>query len=88
MEINKLNPHYSSYMLAEIQAGAEKLRKYPHHNINCYVHIEPEVCDCGQEEAEKEMADDETTDELGDDENSDVTESENSLQNDEDGDDS
>jgi hypothetical protein len=60
MNLNPLNPNYGSYMLAEITAQSEKLRRYPGHDVNCYIHIESEVCNCGTEEAEQEQASEET----------------------------
>jgi len=60
MNLNPLNPHYGSYMLAEITAQSEKLRRYPGHDVNCYIHIESEVCNCGTEEVEEELANEET----------------------------
>jgi hypothetical protein len=60
MNLNPLNPHYGSYMLAELAAQSDKLRRYPRHSVNCVIHIEPEVCNCGTEEAEQEQASEET----------------------------
>ena len=60
MNLNPLNPHYGSYMLAEFAAESDKLRRHPGHNVNCIIHIEAEVCNCGAEEAEQEQASEET----------------------------
>lgn len=56
MNMNPLNPYYGSYMLAEIAIQSEKLRLHPHHDINCIIHEASDVCNCGREEFEEEVA--------------------------------
>ena len=56
MNINPSNPYYGRYMLAEIAIQSEKLRLHPHHDINCIIHEASDVCNCGREEFEEEVA--------------------------------
>lgn len=56
MKMNTSNPYYGSYMLAEIAIQSEKLRLHPHHDINCIIHEASDVCNCGREEFEEEVA--------------------------------
>jgi hypothetical protein len=55
MNLNPLNPHYRSYMFAEFKAQSEKLRHYPRHSVDCIIHIEPGLCNCGTEEEDEEQ---------------------------------
>ena len=55
MNLNPLNPHYSSYMFAEFKAQSEKLRHYPRHSVDCIIHIEPGLCNCGTEGEDEEQ---------------------------------
>lgn len=50
----------SKYILAELKVQSEKLMRYPGHDVNCYIHIESEVCNCGTEEVQEELANEET----------------------------
>jgi hypothetical protein len=43
-------------MLAEIAIQSEKLRLYPNHHIDCVIHDASDVCNCGREEFEQEVA--------------------------------
>ena len=52
--------NFSKHIWAELKVESEKLRRYPGHALNCYIHIESEVCNCGTEEVEEELAAEET----------------------------
>ena len=56
MNINPSNPYYGRYMLAEIAIQSEKLRLHPDHHIDCIIHEASDVCNCGREEFEEEVA--------------------------------
>jgi hypothetical protein len=36
------------------------MKFYPHHHIECIIHIDSQICTCGQEEIEEELAREET----------------------------
>lgn len=76
MNLNPLNPHYGSYMLAEIAIQSEKLRLYPNHHIDCVIHDASDVCNCGREEFEEEVAAEETKAETQDNDSAEETEAE------------
>jgi len=84
MNLNPLNPHYGSYMLAEIAIQSEKLRLYPNHHIDCVIHDASDVCNCGREEFEQEVAAEETEAEVQDNDSAEETEAE-TQENDSDG---
>jgi hypothetical protein len=56
MKINQSNPYYGRYMMAELAIQSKKLRLYPHHHIDCIIHEASDVCNCGREEFEEEVA--------------------------------
>ena len=47
-------------LLSECLVQLEKLKRYPRHSLNCVIHIDSQICTCGQEEIEEELAREET----------------------------
>jgi hypothetical protein len=43
-------------LLFECLLQLEKLKRYPRHSLNCVIHIDSQICTCGQEEIEEELA--------------------------------
>ena len=46
-------------LLSECIIQLEKVKVYPRHSLNCVIHIDSQICTCGQEEIEDELARDE-----------------------------
>ena len=46
-------------LLSECLIQLEKLKRYPRHSLNCTIHIDSQICSCGQEEIEEELASEE-----------------------------
>ena len=36
------------------------MKLYPRHDIKCIIHVNPELCNCGTEEVEEDLASEET----------------------------
>ena len=51
---------FSKHLWAELKVESEKLKRYPGHAVNCYIHIDSEVCNCGTEEVQEQLANEET----------------------------
>jgi len=43
-------------LFKEVKAQIKKLKLHPRHGLNCYIHIDSQICTCGQEEIEEELA--------------------------------
>jgi len=51
-------------LLSECIIQLEKVKRYPRHSLNCVIHIDSQICTCGQEEIEEELAREEIEEEL------------------------
>ena len=52
--------NFSKRIWAELKVELEKLSRYPGHALNCYIHIDSGVCNCGTEEVQEDLANEET----------------------------
>ena len=43
-------------LFSECLIQLEKLKRYPRQSLNCTIHIDSQICSCGQEEIEEELA--------------------------------